>query len=338
MLNSKLLPLVKKANQVSSDIIPVLECLLINEGELIASNLSTSLIQKVPFEGSFLVPAKQLQKILMKLPKTANVVLHGQEKKSCVQVDGKDKFFFNDLDFTQEFPKPPGGESIGKGNLTQTDVDRIHQAAKYCSTDELRPAMTGIFLDGNIAASDGHMLYWTAMSGSVPENFILKKEVLKILKGSYQLESFGAHVVLDNGEDKIYTRVIDERYPDYKNVIPEETTTRAVIVDDLLNLVEQALIQANPVTKQVILDFNEKGLEVESHDIDFGHAFKDSFETKITGEPLRIAFNGGYLSKILKDVKDPSISLGQANQAAIFSGDQISILLMPIMITELATK
>jgi len=155
-------------------------------------------------------------------------------------------------------------------NLPQTDIEMFETTSDlfkefkdlivYTSTDELRPAMTGIaFLDHDkklhLSATDGHRLKVVnvdseALTFVEPENdntyFILAAKVAKVLS-DFKFKKGNetrAGVVVKSGTDinnskvvsfsfryecydiELMTRAIDERFPDIWNVIPTDTIVK----------------------------------------------------------------------------------------------------------------
>ena len=104
------------------------------------------------------------------------------------------------------------------------------QIGAFTLTNENRPAMQGVFVDNNnLIATDGHVLLVypceTEYSGIViPVSCFPKK------KGNYtivELEEDGKLNVIESSHNGVWqeTRIekgINERYPDYKAVMPQE--------------------------------------------------------------------------------------------------------------------
>jgi len=146
MKNSELLKIVNKASQLitTNMVVPILDCFLISNNQLIASDLETYYFAPIEFDGEFVIPIKKLKSILPKLPKEAEILLTGDSEKSQIHVDGNKKFEFT-VESAKEYPKPPTAETLN-GRLDEADIINIRNARKNASGDLLRPEMTGIFI------------------------------------------------------------------------------------------------------------------------------------------------------------------------------------------------
>lgn len=339
MKNSELLKIVNKASLLitTNMVIPILDCFLIVNNQLISSDLETYYFAPIDFDGEFLIPARKLKSILPKFPKGAEILLTGDSGRSQIHVDGNKKFEF-EVELAEDYPKPLTSEILN-GRLGTVDVINIKNAVKNVSNDELRPAMTGVFIGQEIVATTGHVLTWKKITGVVNNEFIMPKKSTSLLEGSRYLiytSNDGKRIKLqpENAEDYFIFRAIDETFPNYKNVIPQDAKySFKVSPKQLLNVLDLADLAANQTTHQVVFTFDKNKLFVQSEDIDFGNSFTDSLPVKYSEiPPFKTGFNGKLMQGLLKEkIKNDlvEIILEAANKAIVIDNEA---LLMPMLL------
>ncbi|HEY8374535.1 MAG TPA: DNA polymerase III subunit beta [Pseudonocardiaceae bacterium] len=93
---------------------------------------------------------------------------------------------------------------------------------------------------------------------------------------------------------RMTTRLLDAEFPKYRQLLPTEHTTAAVVeVSPLVEAIKRVSLVAERGT-QVRLDFSESGLRLSAGGDDEGSA-EEELPAELKGEPLTIAFNPGYL-------------------------------------------
>jgi hypothetical protein len=209
----------------------------------------------------------------------------------------------------------------------QTDCSGI---IPYLSKDELRPAMTGVYFDGdNMVGTDAHRL--RVISAPSEGSAILCKEVATLLKysgakayknGRVELDG----VVIDKG-------VIDEIYPKYQAVIPKmENMLNTIFVQDKKTFIgfAETAAKINPSTKAVKLTLKDGNLNIYASDIDTGAEV--SFDMPASGNDCKVAYNGRLLAECLKGIEGSSFSLHfeSENRPSLINDE--NLLIMPVMI------
>ena len=226
---------------------------------------------------------------------------------------------------------------------------KIARAAKFCSCDTLRPAMTGTLLEFSpenfkIVSTDAHRLYispkFTSTSTGTFQAIIAAADAKNLgkCKAENFTFSFSADKVMISAGAEIFTfRLIDARFPDYTRVIPDYTQFMEFSRADLLQNIKVVIPAANKVTNQVNFHLNG-AIELSAQDIDFETECKFTMPyTSKTFPDTDIAFNGKLLSEILKEIHTKTAKMytaGCRTKAAIFrpADNSETILLMPLMV------
>ncbi len=258
----------------------------------------------------------------------------------------------------EEFPALP--QTDGKKNLgisIETMKSVIEMTSFAVSRDEMKPALTGVFIRVNenkltAVATDGHRLVQYIVkdykSGEFTGDIIIPRKFLGLFNtftaDAVEILASDNHLIASFGEDTVYTRVIDERFPDYESVIPADNDkVLAVNRNDLLGAVRRVSIFSNKATHQIALHLDEKKVRITTEDPEkASRGQEDLSGAKYTGEALLIGYNASYLRDIITHVQDENVivKLKTPISATLFypekSDDNIDLtmLLMPIRLND----
>lgn len=275
-------------------------------------------------------------------PATKSVPSYGisfKEGKRLIRVTGDD---------ADQFPKEGiRGEDMNLvGEWGADELALVGKALDFVSTDDLRPAMTGVWCGDKIVATDAHRLAAFPIE-PLMEQFILPAKAGRILLAMggelWQIYANADHVCfLNENGVQVITRAIDAKFPDYKCVTPDIRTAEATLVTDREVFMKEISIAdrfANKSTHQICLSLNGK-IGIASQDIDFGFEYQNEFEGKLryrvkggaVPEAITIGLNATFLTDILSQLPkgDPvTVKLWSPSRAVIINEHY---LLMPLMI------
>lgn len=136
-------------------------------------------------------------------------------------------------------------------------------------------------------------------------------------------------------------RLIDERFPDYENVIPLDNNNSLVIKkDELLSSLKRIAIYANKTTHQVRLKVTGSELQISAEDLDFSNEANERLACEHDGEDIEIGFNAKFLVEMLGNIESEEITLklSAPNRAGIVTPNEkedeedILMLVMPVML------
>ena len=136
-------------------------------------------------------------------------------------------------------------------------------------------------------------------------------------------------------------RLIDERYPDYQAVIPEENPNKLTINrTEFLNSIKRSSIYGNKTTNQVNIKITGSELTIHAEDIDLSNEAVERLGCDYTGEDMEIGFNSRLLIEMLQNLSTPDIiiELSSPSRAGIIlpsenvEHENLLMLLMPMMI------
>ena len=349
----------------TNPVVPILENFLfeINDGKLTvtASDLQTSMVTELEVEakenGSIAVPSKILMETLTNLPEQP-VTFSIDEETYSIEINSDNGRYKLSGENATDFPKVP---TVSDGNSVNISSDvlanAINNTILATSNDELRPAMTGVYMnltDTNttFVATDGHRLIRyrrVDIASDVDNSMIVPRKALTLLKATLPNENTNVNVEFNVsnaffkfGNIFMVCRLIDERYPDYENVIPVGNENNMTIDRaELLGSLKRIAIYANKTTHQVRLKITGSELMVSSEDLDFSNEANERLSCDHDGEDIEIGFNGKFLIEMLANVssKEVTIKLSEANKAGLIvpvkqdENEDLLMLVMPVMLS-----
>ena len=257
---------------------------------------------------------------------------------------------------TEEFPDTREfGEKVA--NIEgQFLYNTIKNTIYACSKDELKPMLNGVLLEvkqNTITAvsTDGHRLVKFVVKQTneetckvlIPQKFLNTIATGTINTKKATLEIHQDYALIKTAKQKLSTRLITEKFPDYENVIPTENPqTTTVKTQDLLNVVKRVSLMSNKTTKQTILSFSTKGVMLSAQDIETSTSAKEHLDCVFTGDEITTSYNAKYLIEVVQHLggKETNIYLNSALTAAVFQTkenkekEKTTSLLMPIRINQ----
>ena len=360
--------LLKHLQQISgvinaNTVLPILEDFLfeIQDKKLnvVATDLETVMRVQMDVEsktnGKVCIPAKILMDSLKNIadqPLTFNI-----DKNFAVEItsdNGKYKVMGENPD---NFPKEPAADdTTGFTMHSSALLTAINKTLFAVSSDDLRPAMTGVFFEltkdsVQFVATDAHRLVRykrTDTKASKTDSFIVPRKPLNLLKNALPdnedelTVSYNSnHLFVSHGSTQMICRLIDARFPDYKVVIPADNPYRLIVNKaDFQNALRRVNVFSNKSTNQVALNITGSELQMAAQDVDFSFEGNERMNCQYDGEDLQIAFNAKFLIEMLSaaDTDDVRMELSTPTKAGLIKpteqadGEDLLMLVMPLML------
>jgi DNA polymerase-3 subunit beta len=132
----------------------------------------------------------------------------------------------------------------------------------------------------------------------------------------------------------VYSRLVEGRFPDYRQVLPKKQTTKVVLQATPFQVaVRQAAIMTDEDSKRVTFRFAKNNLTLKAQGATAGRS-KVELPIEYDGKTLEIGFNPSYLVDMLKVLPpDAELTLeliDPASPALFRSGANYSYLVMPL--------
>ena len=277
---------------------------------------------EVEMAGSSTIPVKLLFTAISKVAEGEIEVEVDAKDRATIHA-GNAKFTFAGLP-ESDFPKLPKDEHAYSYTIQQaTFKDMLRKVAYAASQDDTRRTLKGVLLSFKdqqlkMVATDGRRLALVEQEVEFPQDaekdIILPAKTVTELQRSLVGESPISLMVqqsqicfkVDNL--MIYSKLIDEIYPNYQQVIPADTKEHIAIDRQLLL---DALDRASVLTagaSSVKLIFSDGKLTVSSAASDIGEA-KDEVPIKYAGEKIETIFNPTYMMECLKAIDDDEVTI-----------------------------
>ncbi|MFY0689980.1 MAG: DNA polymerase III subunit beta [Cyclobacteriaceae bacterium] len=348
----------------TNPVVPILENFLfeIQGGTLTvtASDLQTSMITELEVEakedGSIAIPAKILLETLRNLPEQP-VTFSIDDATYSIEISSDNGRYKLAGENATDFPKVPSVSDGFSVNISTDVLGRaINNTIFATSNDELRPAMTGVFVkldetNATFVATDSHRLIRyrrVDIAADMGHNMIIPRKALTLLKATLPSENTNVAVefnasnaFFDFSNIKMICRLIDERYPDYENVIPADNSNNMTINrGELLSSLKRIAIYANKTTHQVRLKLTGSELLISAEDLDFSNEANERLACEHDGEDIEIGFNAKFLVEMLGNLEcnEITLQLSAPNRAGIIvpsdtdENEDILLLVMPVML------
>ncbi|HEY5691392.1 MAG TPA: DNA polymerase III subunit beta [Cyclobacteriaceae bacterium] len=350
----------------TNPVVPILENFLFeiekNVLTVTASDLQTSMITEINVEskekGSIAVPARILLDTLKNLPDQP-VTFSIEESTYSIEISSDNGRYKLSGENATDFPKVPAVSNDFSAEISSDVLARaVNNTIFATSSDELRPAMTGVYVNlgeknTTFVATDGHRLVRYRRTDIKSDNgnaIIIPRKALNLLKATLPTENTEVSIDFNMsnaffkfGSIRMICRLIDERFPDYENVIPAQNPIKMTISrTDLLGSLKRIAIYANKTTHQVRLKITGSELQVSAEDLDFSNEANERLSCEHEGEDIEIGFNAKFIIEMLSNLDTDQVKLNMSapNKAGVIlpvekdKDEDILMLVMPVMLNQ----
>lgn len=352
----------------TNPIVPILENFLFKlEANILtvtASDLQTVMITEIEVEGgdkgAIAVPAKLLLDTLRGLPEQP-ITFNVDEETFGTEIVSDNGRYKLSGENPIDFPKTP---TVNRGQAVEFSSASLGTAIANTifatSTDDLRPAMTGVFVqigaeNATFVATDGHRLVRyrrTDIQATADTSMIIQRKALNLLKSCLPSEDVplkaeftSSNAFFSFNNIRMICRLIDERFPDYENAIPTNNpNTLTINRMEMLNSLKRISIYSNRTTHQVRLKMSLNDLSISAEDLDYSNEANEKLMCEYNGDAMEIGFNAKFLIEILSNLvsKNVTFELSAPNRAGLIipveqeENEDILMLVMPVMLNTYA--
>lgn len=304
--------------------------------KIFATDLEVSLVDELEVEskksGSIAVNAKNFYDIIKELePNTIQVVKRDNNNLLIKQKRSE----FNLLCIAaDEYPVFPTYSTKDFIRIESKQfLDMIDKTIYSVSNDQTRYHLNGVYFEAKakdkapvfrMVATDGHRL--SLIDRKVDIKGALKVEhgviiprkgvneirkLLESVSGTFEMAVEGAQFILKNESTVLMVRLVEGKYPNYQQLIPEKLSKKIQVKrEPLITSLKRVSLLANQKSRGVILSISKGKMEITSNDPELGNA-KEELDIDYDGSGLKISFNARYILDVLSacDEEDVDISL-----------------------------
>lgn len=251
------------------------------------------------------------------------------------------------------YPKPVEIKDKWKMEIAAIELlPVIKQSIPFCSHDDLRPAMTGLYLhekEGKlrVVTTDAHRMYHKYALDKNPATMkdyaqILPAKAMRALTNWFTGETikFKAddnHACFYSDNFELYTRCIDAKYPDYTAVLVDPETVFYMKRKQFMTILKLGTAYSNKSTNQVEFFVQGGSVNASSADVDFSMSFSYKapiYNASHVGIDFKFAANGKFIIEALALGKDEYVKIAtfESSTKAFVIDD--CLLCMPLMLNQ----
>lgn len=323
-----------------------------------ATDLDAAIVVGLPVDasdvkqsGECLLPADRL----LAIAKTAtdeelDIETEGTEATVC----GESTQFRLATDDVANYPAPQWeqdrpGHTIAGGDFAEA-VRRVVFAA---SKDSSRYAMNGVLVEADgttvtLVGTDSKRLAVVEIAGAVSrgehstkgKTCIIPTKAVDLFARCVSAESVvtisltAADCVLTCGDTKVYTRLVEGRYPPYREILPKKATHKINLNAGVtLNAVKQAAIMTSDESKRVKFEFKSNRLTLTAQTAEAGTG-EVEVAVPHDGEPVTLQLDPSYVADFLRvlDSEDVTrLDIAKPETPVLFHvGSNYRYLVMPL--------
>jgi len=306
--------------------------------ELIATNLEVAVVTtvrgKVESEGVITISGRLISETVALFPHE-RVDLTLEEQNLTLQC-GRHHTVIRGV-AADDFPVIPG--VIGENNFT-IPASKIRQALNSVSfavnPEEGRPEIGGVYIKASpnslvVVGTDSYRLAEYTINDVVgiknSHQLIVPlrtiNEVARVLEGAGEEEVRVAvndnQIAWEVGDTKIISRLVAGQYPDYQQIVPQNTVTKITVArDELLRAVRGASLFVRAGINDVRLGFdpNKQLLQISATNSQVGETTTELAPQSISGQVGDIVFNYHYLIDGLQALSTKDVTLELVNSTS----------------------
>jgi DNA polymerase-3 subunit beta len=334
-LLSKTVNIVEKRNTM-----PILVNVLLETNgkqlKVFATDLEVSLTDEVPVargkEGKVAVNAKNLFEIIKEL--TEGTVQLTRKENNWLEIK-QNRSVFNIVGISaEEYPVFP---TYSTQEFMKIDAsvlsDMIEKTIYSVSNDETRYHLNGVYFEKSLesgkdvyrmVATDGHRLSLVdrktdggTPAKSVPAGGVIIprkglteiRKLLDTVTGTFDMAIEGSQLVVKHKSTVLMVRLIEGKYPNYQQLIPQNLSRHAHVKRDvLLTSLKRVSLVSNQKYKGVTFALTPGKLEISSNNPELGDA-KEEIEVRYKGAEMKIGFNARYILDVLNSFDDDELDI-----------------------------
>ncbi len=292
--------------------------------------ISINLPVKVIEPGTVVVPAHIISSFISSLSKDKNIIIGTKNQVLEIKTSAT-KTSIKTLS-SEDFPIIPEiGDDKTFSIPTRDLIFGIRSVIYAAAVGSIKPELSSVSI-----THEGEFLIFAAT-----DSFRLAEKKIRIKKTPYfkqilvpQKNAMEIVKIFDKGEEEISisieehqmalrsqniyltSRIVEGTFPDYKQIIPKETTSKAVLLkQDLINSLKTSLIFSDTFNQLTLkLSPKVKSFEIESKNVTIGESVH-TVESVLEGDDISINVNHRYFTDCFQSIATDSISLNFSGQA-----------------------
>jgi len=308
--------------------------------EMVATDLEIGLLSTIPVTvnepGTFTVNGKDLYELISRMPEGLLEITENNDLQIFVTNEKKtSKYKLLGLQ-SSDYPLLPQGDFSSPVTIPVKRLASIINKSYYIISPEMKFSLGGALLAIShnkleLAATDSHRLAYLYYDAEfeIPEtapdgilSFIVSRktllELLKIFEEGDIHFTFDKNNLFFKHKNRVLSsRIIDQKFPNYKAVIPDRTEIETTVNrDELLQVLRRILIFKTR-NNGVVFNFNDNRLVLERTTPEKGEGH-DEIDIRYNANAVKVAFNGNFIMDFLSHVETENIQINIIDQDSSF--------------------
>lgn len=259
----------------------------------------------------------------------------------------------------EEFPSLPRLEEPKEIEIDKLSLGRmITKALVAVGKDELKPAFLGVLFqihenELRLVSSDVHRLVFikndSFSSQHEDQDIIIPTKFLNILtgyltdEGNITLTVGKNHVKVKFDSKEIYSRLIDEKFPEYENYLPDDNDKIALLETEALKAaLKRVSIFSDKKTHEISIKFYNDTAKVETLNREQSTSAEEFVDISYQDEALKIGFNAKYFMEMLNNIDtnksilkmDSKLTANLLLPETQRENEELKMIVMPIRLDE----
>jgi DNA polymerase-3 subunit beta len=286
--------------------------------------IKASLDANVEADGSVVVPGRLLLDVARSLPKESLTLEYRPSEQDVEVVSGSARFHLRTLP-REDFPSLPSPSDSPFAMPAQAFNETIGRVAQAASRDETRPHLTGVLVTAagselRMVATDSYRLSVKetkldkplegSLEANIPARTLQELARIATANGAEEIEvsALENQVVFGIGPVTLSSRLVEGRFPNYQQLLPEAYEHELKVSrTELLEVVRRISLLAQK-NAPLRLAFVEGELTVSAQTPDVGEA-SEALPVPFAGEPLEIGFNPEFFRGGLESAETEELIL-----------------------------
>ena len=287
-------------------------------------SITTSVAATVTEEGEISLPGRKFSDVVAKLP-SADVSLETQENEATTLSCGQARFKLVGMKAT-DFPREADFQEDRRFTVVAQVFGRTLRKISYAiSQDQSRYVLAGVLLNVTqgqltLVATDGRRLALVERpledgAGVSDGEWILPQKLVNELGAllskevPLQIRLADARASFQVGDTIIASKLVDGRYPNFRQVIPGNFSNQVVISRSrFAEVLDRVGVVVAGTANSVRMNLTSGQIELSANSPDFGES-TEPFEVSYEGAGVRIAFNPDFLRQPLSELENDQVTL-----------------------------
>ena len=325
--------------------LPILSNVLIsvknNTLSLTGTDLEVEIINNFSIDntddGETTLPARKLFDICKALPEGSNLEILIDQDRAIIK-SGRSRFTLSTLS-ASEFPSIDALISPFEFTVSQKILKKLIDQTQFCmAQQDVRYYLNGLMLELSnnqiiAVATDGHRLAFCQAEvqlnpGETRQVIVPRKavnEISRLLEESADevKVSLSENHIRINFSNVIFTsKLIDGKFPDYQQVIPQKCDNEIKSSrDNLYQAFHRTSVLSNEKYRGMRLQLSENQLQATVHNPEQDEA-EEIIDVSYSGDEFEIGFNVAYLLDALSAIKSDEVvmQLTDSNHSCLLFG------------------